>query len=99
MQGVRRSTPHGPAAPRAYGASGEPRRASVRAANGCRLFVIDHESFKSVLSQNPEVARAISEKVAERAASSARKSDAATPAVPVSSSDLFERIRRFFGKR
>lgn len=79
--------------------TGEPRRASVRAANGCRLFVIDHESFKSVLSQNPEVARAISEKVAERAASSARKSDAATPAVPVSSSDLFERIRRFFGKR
>ena len=79
--------------------TGEPRRASVRAATGCRLFVIDHDSFKSVLSQNPEVARAISEKVAERAAISARKSDAAGPAVPVSSTDLFERIRRFFGKR
>jgi small-conductance mechanosensitive channel/CRP-like cAMP-binding protein len=81
--------------------TGEPRNATVRAANACRLLVIDASSVRAVLESSPEVAVHISRIIGERQAALEQESAAASirPAretVEERSSRLLGRIRKFF---
>jgi small-conductance mechanosensitive channel len=48
--------------------TGEPRKATVRAATECQLFVIDHESFHDTLASQPGLVEKLSDLLASRQA-------------------------------
>jgi CRP-like cAMP-binding protein len=81
--------------------TGEPRNATVRAAGPCKLLVIDDRALRSVLETQPELAGHISRVIADRQAAldageAASSERGARPSVEERSSQLLERIRKFF---
>jgi CRP-like cAMP-binding protein len=81
--------------------TGSPRQATVIAVSACELLVIDHETFRRLLDDHPDLARQISEKVTERS----RENQAAVDATPKEQKltrdrdALVDKIRSFFGLR
>ncbi len=81
--------------------TGEKRKATVKATVDCELLVIDHDAFKHVLEEKPEVVEALSRVLAERQlqldehAARASNEDR-TSMVERESSQLLGRIKRFF---
>jgi small-conductance mechanosensitive channel/CRP-like cAMP-binding protein len=79
--------------------TGQPRTATIVAKSSCELLVIDHRCFGEILATHPEIAQAISTKVAERQTANAlpdREKTELALEIHQSSSDLLAKIRSFF---
>jgi small-conductance mechanosensitive channel/CRP-like cAMP-binding protein len=81
--------------------TGERRSATVRAVTPVRLFVIDRESFKSVIVANPDLATAMSEILAKRQVELLARREALDKSVAAAQAErsrqILDNIRRFFG--
>ncbi|NUP08586.1 MAG: mechanosensitive ion channel [Polyangiaceae bacterium] len=81
--------------------TGERRKATVKALHDCELLVIDHNAFKSVLDEQPEVVEALSRVLAERQIqldehAASLSGDALATVVQRESSQLLGKIKRLF---
>ena len=80
--------------------TGEPRTASAIAINDSRVYVLEKESFRSVLVEHPEVAETISSVIAERRANLKSKTDELRSFRDLQQEtqhSMLGRIRAFFG--
>jgi branched-chain amino acid transport system substrate-binding protein len=79
--------------------TGAARSATVVAATACELLVIDHRSFEELLTGQPEFAKVISDKVAERqlGLDMKRSKEERERTIEQSSTHLLSKIRSFFG--
>jgi CRP-like cAMP-binding protein len=81
--------------------TGEQRMATVRAAEPSTLIGVEQPAMKTLLDASPELAGVLSRAIAERQEASAQSVRAASlapapDAVAARSSQLLDRIRRFF---
>ena len=81
--------------------TGEARSASIRVKEDAEFIVIDKESFRSTLVNNPSIAESLSRILSERQAGLDAERERLGASAPGGRKDtsgrLLERIREFFG--